>query len=148
MKIVAANKKAEYDYYISQKIEAGIVLFGSEVKSLRINTGSIKGSHIIERDGNLWLLNCYIKKYNNSNNASFDPYREKKLLISKKEFSKVNGLIKQAGMTLVPISIYFNNKGLAKLYFGVGKGKKKYDKRQAIKEKDWNIKKERFLKKN
>ena len=148
MKVIAANKKAEYDFLISQKIEAGIVLFGSEVKSLRVNTGSIRGSYIIEKDGNLWLSNYYIKKYNNSNNTSYNPNRDRKLLVSKKEFNQILGLIKQGGCTIVPLSLLFNDKGLAKLIFGIGKGKKKYDKRQIIKEKDWNIKKERYLKKS
>ena len=148
MKVIAANKRAEYDYLISQKIEAGIVLDGSEVKSLRINTGSIRGSYILEKNGNLWLSNCFIKKYNNSNITNYDPNRDRKLLISKKEFNKILGLIKQGGFTIVPLSLLFNDKGLAKLIFGIGKGKKKYDKRQIIKEKDWNIKKERYLKKN
>ena len=148
MKVIAANKKAEYDYLISKKIEAGIVLFGSEVKSLRVNTGSIRGSYILEKEGNLWLSNCYIKKYNNSNNVNYNPNRDKKLLVSKKEYNKILGLIKQGGYTIVPLSLLFNDKGLAKLIFGIGKGKKKYDKRQTLKEKDWNIKKERYLKKN
>ena len=148
MKVIAANKRAEYDYLISQKIEAGIVLDGSEVKSLRINTGSIRGSYILEKNGNLWLSNCFIKKYNNSNITNYDPNRDRKLLVSKKEFNKILGLIKQGGFTIVPLSLLFNDKGLAKLIFGIGKGKKMYDKRQIIKEKDWNIKKERYLKKN
>tara|TARA_A100001011_G_scaffold375010_1_gene436095 strand:+ start:88 stop:534 length:447 start_codon:yes stop_codon:yes gene_type:complete len=148
MKIIAANKRAEYDNLITQKIEAGIVLLGSEVKSLRVNTGSIRGSYILEKDGDLWLSNCFIKKYNNSNSINYDPNRDRKLLISKKEYNKILGLIKQGGFTIVPLSLIFNEKGYAKLIFGVGKGKKKFDKRQSIKEKDWNIKKERYLKKN
>tara|TARA_B100001057_G_C22302685_1_gene738930 strand:- start:26 stop:472 length:447 start_codon:yes stop_codon:yes gene_type:complete len=148
MKVIAANKRAEYDYLISQKIEAGIVLDGSEVKSLRINTGSIRGSYILEKNGNLWLSNCFIKKYNNSNITNYDPNRDRKLLISKKEFNKILGLIKQGGFTIIPLTLLFNEKGLAKLIFGIGKGKKKFDKRQTIKEKDWNIKKERYLKKS
>ena len=148
MKIIAANSRASYDYLINYKIEAGIILTGSEVKSLRVNTGSIRGSYIIEKGGELWLSNCYIKKYNNSTISNYDPNRERKLLVSKKEFNKISGLVKQSGMTIVPITLYFNTKGLAKLSFGVGKGKKKYDKRQSIKEKDWNTKKARLLKNN
>ena len=121
---------------------------GSEVKSLRINTGSIRGSYIIEKDGELWLSNCFIKKYSNSNNKNYDPNRDRKLLISKKEFNKIVGFIRQGGFSIIPINLYFTDKGLAKLLFGIGKGKKKYDKRQSIKEKDWNIKKGRILKKN
>ena len=148
MKVIASNKRANYDYFISQKIEAGVVLTGAEVKSLRINTGSIRSSYITEKEGDLWISNSYIKKYNNSNLSDYDPNRDKKILVSKKDINKILGLIKQGGNSIVPISLYFNDKGFAKLSFGLGKGMKKYDKRQAIKEKDWNIKKERYLKKN
>ena len=149
MKIIAANSRAKYDYIISTKIEAGIVLSGSEVKSLRINTGSIRGSYIIEKDGELWLSNAFIKKYKNALiDNNYNPNRERKLLITKREFYKISGSIKQGGFSIIPLSLYFNDKGLAKLSFGIGKGKKKYDKRQTIKEKDWNIKKSRMLKEN
>ena len=148
MKIIANNKKANHDYFINEKYEAGIVLTGSEVKSLRINTGSIKESYITDKDGELWLTNCYIKKYSSSNESNDNTNRDRKLLITKKELSKISGTIKQGGFSVVPLMLYFTNKGLAKLSFGIGKGKKKYDKRQSIKEKDWNIKKERILKDN
>ena len=148
MKIIAANSRASYDYLISEKIEAGLVLEGHEVKSLRVNTGSLRGSYIIEKKGELWLSNCYIKKYNNANISDYNPNRDRKLLIKKKEINKIIGLIKQGGISIIPISLFFNKTGLAKLSLGLGKGKKKYDKRQSIKEKDWNKKKERMLKKN
>ena len=148
MKIIAANKRAEYDYIINDKITAGLVLLGSEVKSLRVNTGSIRGSYIIEKNGALWLSNCFIKKYNNSNDSNYLPNRDRKLLITQKEFHKISGLINQGGYTIIPMILFFSKNGLAKLSFGIGKGKKKYDKRQSIKEKDWNLKKERILKKN
>ncbi len=148
MKIIAANKRANYDYIISEKIDAGIILTGSEVKSLRLNTGSIRGTYIIEKGNELWLSNCYIKKYNFSNELNYNPNRDKKLLLSRKEINKIIGLVKQSGLSIIPILLYFNNKGIAKLTFGLGKGKKKYDKRQLIKEKDWNTKKNRFLKEN
>ena len=146
MKVIAANKKAEYDFLISQKIEAGIVLFGSEVKSLRVNTGSIRGSYILEKDGNLWLSNCYIKKYNNSNLSDYDPNRDKKILVSKKDINKILGLIKQGGNSIVPISLYFNDKGFAKLTISLAKGKKKQDKRNSIKNKEWGLQKQRMMK--
>ena len=148
MKIIAANSRANYDFLFSDKIDAGIVLSGSEVKSLRINTGSLRGSYIIEKNGELWLSNCHIKKYINSNEANYIPNKDRKLLIKKKEYNKILGSIKQGGLSLVPINLYFSEKGLAKLLFGIGKGKKKFDKRQSIKEKDWNIKKTRILKNN
>ena len=148
MKIIAANKRANYNYSVSNKIDAGIVLTGSEVKSLRINTGSIRGSYIIEQKGELWLSNSFIKKYQNSNDKNYDPSRNRKLLVTKKEFNKISGSIKQGGFTIIPLSLYFSEKGLAKLSCGIAKGKKKIDKRESIKQRDWNIKKQRLLKNN
>ena len=147
MKIIAANKSANYNYSISNKIEAGIVLTGSEVKSLRINTGSIRGSYIIEQKGELWLSNSFIKKYQNSSDNNYDPSRNRKLLVTKKEFNKLSGSIKQGGFTIIPLSLYFSEKGFAKLSCGIAKGKKKIDKRETIKQRDWNIKKQRLLNK-
>ncbi len=146
MKIIAANKQANYNYSISNKIEAGIVLTGSEVKSLRINTGSIRGSYIIEQKGELWLSNCFIKKYQNSTDNNYNPSRNRKLLLTKKEYNKISGFIKQGGFTMIPLTLYFSDKGFAKLSCGIAKGKKKIDKRESIKQRDWNIKKERMLK--
>jgi len=148
MKIIADNKNANYNYSVSNKIEAGIVLTGPEVKSLRINTGSIRGSYIIEQKGELWLSNSFIKKYQNSNDKNYDPSRNRKLLVTKKEFNKISGSIKQGGLTIIPLSLYFSEKGLAKLSCGIAKGKKKIDKRETIKQRDWNIKKQRLLKNN
>ena len=148
MKIIAANNRANYNFTISNKIEAGIVLTGPEVKSLRINTGSIRGSHIIEQNGELWLSNSFIKKYQNSNDNNYDPSRNRKLLVTKREFDKISGSIKQGGYTIVPLSLYFSDKGFAKLSCGIAKGKKKLDKRETIKKRDWNIKKQRLLKNN
>jgi len=148
MKIIAANNRANYNYAISNKIEAGIVLTGSEVKSLRVNTGSIRGSYIIEESGELWLSNSFIKKYQNSTDKNYDPSRNRKLLVTKKQFNKISGSIKQGGFTIIPISLYFSDKGLAKLTCGIAKGKKKIDKRDSIKQRDWNIKKQRLLKNN
>ncbi len=148
MKVIADNNRANYNFTVSNKIEAGIVLSGSEVKSLRINTGSIRGSYIIEKNGELWLSNSFIKKYQNSSDNNYDPSRNRKLLVTKKEFNKISGSIKQGGFTIIPLSLYFSDKGLAKLSCGIAKGKKKIDKRESIKQRDWNIKKERLLKNN
>ena len=145
MKIIANNKKANHDYFINEKFEAGIVLTGSEVKSLRINTGSIKESYITDKEGELWLTNCYIKKYSSSNENG-DTNRDRKLLVSKKELNKILGASKKDGMTIVPIILYFNTKGLAKLTIGIAKGKKKQDKRHSIKDKEWGIKQQRLVK--
>tara|TARA_B100000674_G_C37400368_1_gene715976 strand:+ start:71 stop:517 length:447 start_codon:yes stop_codon:yes gene_type:complete len=148
MKIIAANNRANYNFIISNKIDAGIVLTGSEVKSLRINTGSIRSSYIIEKNGELWLSNCFIKQYQNATDKNYDPSRNRKLLVTKKEFNKISGSIKQGGFTLIPLSLYFSDKGFAKLSCGIAKGKKKLDKRETIKKRDWNIKKQRLLKNN
>ena len=148
MKIIAANNRANYNFTISNKIEAGIVLTGSEIKSLRINTGSIRGSYIIEQNGELWLSNSFIKKYQNSNENNYDPSRKRKLLVKKREFDKISSSIKQDGFTIIPLSLYLSEKGFAKLSCGIAKGKKKVDKRESIKQRDWNIKKQRLLKNN
>ena len=145
MKVIANNKKANHDYFINEKFEAGIVLTGSEVKSLRINTGSIKESYIADKEGELWLTNCYIKQYSSSNENN-DTNRDRKLLVSKKELNKILGASKKEGMTIVPITLYFNTKGLAKLTIGIAKGKKKQDKRNSIKDKEWGIKQQRLVK--
>ena len=146
MKIIAANKKANFDYFITERFEAGLVLTGSEVKSLRINTGSIKESFIIEKEGELWLTNCYIKKYSSSNEGTYNTTRERKVLVNKKQLNNIIGSSRKNGMTIVPIILYFNKKGLAKLTIGLAKGKKKQDKRASIKDKEWGIKKQRLIK--
>ena len=146
MQIIAVNKKANHDFLIKEKFDAGIVLTGSEVKSLRINTGSIKESYVLEEKGELWLTNCFIKKYSSSNNDVYNSKRNKKILVNKRELNKIIGLSKKEGMTIIPLLLYFNDKGLAKLSIGLGKGKRKYDKRAVIKLKEWNIKKQRLEK--
>src|SRR5210317_1067239 len=135
MKIIATNKKATFDYQISLKLDAGVVLTGAEVKSLRNNSYSIKESYIENDDGELWLCNCHIKKYESSNEKDHNPIRKRKLLLNRKELNKVLGAVRKEGFTIVPISIYFNEKGLAKLNIGLGKGKKKFDKRETQKMK-------------
>jgi len=146
MKIIATNKKATFDYQISSKLDVGIVLTGPEVKSLRNNSSSIKESYIENEDGELWLCNCHIKKYESSNEKDHNPTRKRKLLLNKKELNKVLGSLRKEGFSVVPIIIYFNDKGLAKLNIGLGKGKKKFDKRETQKMKDWTKTKQRLLK--
>ena len=146
MKIIATNKRANFDYHISLKLDSGIVLTGPEVKSLRNYSSSIKESYIENNDGELWLCNCHIKKYESSNEKDHNPSRKRKLLLNKKELNKVLGSVRREGFSVVPISFYFNDKGLAKLNIGLGKGKKKFDKRQTQKLKDWNKTKQRLLK--
>ena len=142
---IASNKKATYDYIINEKYEVGLVLTGAEVKSLRMNTGSIKESYIIEKSGELWLTNCHIKKYFSSNQKNYDPLKKRKILVKKKERNKIIGSTKKEGKTIIPLLLYFNNKGIAKLSIGIGKGKKKYDKRASIKAKEWSIRKQKLI---
>jgi SsrA-binding protein len=148
VKIIAANKKATYDYNISLKLDAGIVLTGSEVKSLRNISPSIKESYIEEKDAELWLNNCFIKKFASSSDKNNDPTRSRKLLVNRKELNKILGSIRRDGFSVVPITMFFSAKGFVKLNIGLGKGKKKYDKREDQKSKDWNRNKQRLLKNN
>ena len=146
MQKITVNKKATFNYQITEKYEVGIVLTGTEVKSLRVNTGSIKEAFITEKNKELWLTNCHIKKYSSSNETNYNPIKDRKILVKKREKNKLIGATNKEGMTIVPLLLYFNNKGIAKLSIGVGKGKKKYDKRATIKAKEWNIKKQRLEK--
>ena len=146
MQIIAANKKIFHDYLIGDKFEAGLVLTGPEVKSLRINTGSIKESYTVEKDGELWLTNCYIKKYSSSKQAESNTIRERKILVNKKELNRIIRASKREGMTVVPIKLYFNDKGFVKLTIALAKGKKKQDKRASIKDREWGINKQRLIK--
>ena len=146
MQKIAVNKKATYNYQITEKYEAGIVLTGTEVKSLRINTGSIKEAYITEKNKELWLVNCHIKKYSSSNTTNYNPLKERKILVKKRERNKLSAATNREGMTIVPLLLFFNNKGIAKLSIGIGKGKKKYDKRASIKAREWKVKKQRLEK--
>ena len=146
MKIIATNRRATYDYEISLKFDAGLVLTGSEVKSLRVNSSSIKESYVDDKGNELWLCNYFIKKYGLSSDTNNNQTRNRKLLIKKKELNKILGSVKKDGFSVVPINLYFNEKGLVKLNIGIGKGKKKYDKRESQKLKDWNKNKLRLLK--
>ena len=146
MKVVAQNKKANFNYLITEQIEAGLVLTGSEVKSVRKNEVSIKESYIGEKRSELWLFNFHIGKYQSSSNDKYDPMRIRKILLSKNEQNKVIGSTTKKGFSIIPLSLYFNKKGYAKILIGIGRGKKKFDKRQTIKKKEWDIQKRRLLK--
>ena len=115
MKTIATNKRATYDYEISFKIDAGIILTGSEVKSLRSNSSSIKESYIEEKESELWLCNCFIKKYESSSEKENNPTRKRKLLLNKKELNKFIGSVKRDGFSIIPILMFFNDIGLVKL---------------------------------
>jgi SsrA-binding protein len=144
-KIIVQNRKARHDYQIDDTIEAGIVLLGTEVKSLRLGRASVAESYATEKDGELYLINAQIPEYAPASRFNHAPKRPRKLLLGKKDLARLFGLKQRAGATLVPISLYFNEKGLVKLELGVAKGKKKADKRQAEKDRDWQRQKARLL---
>ena len=144
-KTVAKNRKAWRDYFIDERIEAGIALMGSEVKSLRAGRASINEAYAAEFDGEFFLLNCHIPEYAPSGRAGHEPTRRRKLLLHRRQIGKLIGTVKTAGMTLVPLAIYFNSRGMAKVQLGVARGNHKYDKRAAEKAKDWKRDKERLL---
>lgn len=135
IKVVARNKKARFEYFIEDKFEAGLVLVGTEVKSLRAGKVSLKDSYGSVRDGEVFLVGAHITPYSHGTHVNHKPERERKLLLHKREIKKLYGKTRERGFTLVPLSIYFK-KGKAKLEMGLGKGKAKYDKREAIKKKD------------
>lgn len=138
---IAVNRKASYDYNIGDKFEAGIVLKGTEVKSLRSNRADISHAFINQEHGEVFLKNSNIPKYLASGLLNHDPSRTRKLLLKKKEIKKIIGSLNRRGMTLVPLKFYFSSKGIAKLLLAIAQGKKKYDKRQLKKEKEWKRKK-------
>ena len=134
---IATNRRARYDYKIGDKFEAGIVLKGSEVKSLRNNRADIAHAFISQENGVIYLKNSSIPQYLSSGILNHEVSRTRKLLFKKKEIKKMLGSINKKGTTLVPLKIYFTSKGFAKLLIAIGEGKKKYDKRQIKKEKEW-----------
>lgn len=142
---VAENRKARHDYEITETIEAGLILLGSEVKSLRRGRASIAESYAGEDQGRVVLINANIPEYDAARDKH-DPKRKRPLLLHRKENDRLLGLINREGMTLVPLAIYFNERGIAKLSLGLAKGRKKQDKREAIKKRDWDRQKARILK--
>jgi SsrA-binding protein len=145
--IVANNRKASFNFFFLELIEAGIVLLGSEVKSLRLGKGNIAESYAVDSGGELFLQNSYIPEYNQSSYNNHDPRRRRKLLLSKKQINKIIGKINQDGLTVVPIKMYFNHKGMAKVQIAIAKGKKQHDKRQTKKTRDWEREKSRVFRK-
>jgi SsrA-binding protein len=144
-KVVTTNRKAYHDYNIGDTYEAGIMLQGTEVKSLREGRANLKDSYAIIKDGEIFLLNCHISPYSHGNMQNHDPERTRKLLLHKKEISKLWGKTGQQGFTLIPLKIYFKN-GKAKVVLGVAKGKRHYEKRASIKEREAKREIERHLK--
>lgn len=144
-KIVAENRRARFDYAIDQVFEAGIALTGTEVKSLRFGEGSIAESYAEVTDGQAWLINSNVPEFAQGNRFNHEPKRPRKLLLHERELNKLHGAVAREGMTLVPLSIYFNGRGRAKVELALAKGKKAHDKRESIKERDWKREQGRLL---
>ena len=147
LKIISFNRKASFNYFFNDLIEAGIVLKGSEIKSIRSGKINIAESYAVEKNGEIFLINSHIPAYREASYSNHNPTAERKLLFTKKEIKKLLGKINKDGFTLIPTKMYFK-KGKAKIEIAVAKGKKQYDKRQTIKNKDWNRDKARYFRKS
>lgn len=144
---IAINRRAKFDYQISETIEAGIVLTGTEVKSLRQGKANINQCYAGPENGEIWLFGAQIDPYEQAGaHLQHEPRRNRKLLLKKKEVNKLLGRVEREGVTLVPMSLYFNGRGLVKIKLGLAKGKKQHEKRQAIKDRDWKRDQSRILK--
>ena len=141
----AQNRKARHDYFINERVEAGLVLVGTEVKALREGRGNITESYAGEKGGEIFLFNAYIPEYGPASRFNHEPRRPRKLLLHKREARKLIGAAARKGVTLVPLSIYFNDRGRAKVELALATGKKQHDKRDTIKERDWNRQKQRLM---
>lgn len=144
-KVVAENRRARFDFAIDEVFEAGIALQGTEVKALRSGQGTIAESYAEVSDEQVWLINANIPEFSHGNRFNHEPKRPRKLLLSRRQINKLHGAVARQGMTLVPMSIYFNSSGRAKVELALAKGKKDHDKREAIKERDWKRDKQRLL---
>ncbi len=145
LKTVAENRRARFDYFIEDVFEAGIALSGTEVKSLRGGEGSIAESYAEIRNGQAWLVNANVPEFSHGNRFNHEPKRPRKLLLHEREIEKMVGAVERKGMTLIPLSVYFNGRGRAKVELALAKGKQTHDKRQTIKDRDWKRDKARLL---
>ncbi|MCW3849094.1 SsrA-binding protein SmpB [Sphingomonas sp. LB-2] len=145
LKTVAENRRARYEYFIETIYEAGIALTGTEVKSLRFGEGSIAEAYAEVKDRQVWLVNANIPEFSHGNRFNHEPKRPRKLLLHEREINKLHGAVAREGMTLVPLSIYFNGRGRAKVELALAKGKKVHDKRETIKERDWKRDQQRIM---
>jgi len=144
-KVVAENRRARFEYYIEDVLEAGIALTGTEVKSLRFGEGSIAESYAEVKDGQVFLVNSNVPEFSHGNRFNHEPKRPRKLLLHEREIARLTGAVERKGMTLVPLSIYFNGRGRAKVELALAKGKNAADKRQTIKERDWKREQGRLM---
>ena len=146
-KIITINRKASFNYFFKELFEAGIVLKGSEIKSVRLGKINIADSYAVDKKGEIFLINSHIPIYKQASYSNHNPYSERKLLLNKKEINKIIGRIHEDGLTIVPTKMYFK-KGKAKLEIAVAKGKKQFDKRLTKKTRDWNREKARYIRKS
>ncbi len=146
LKIICRNRKASFNYFFIELIEAGIVLKGSEIKSVRNGKANIAEAYAVEKNGEIFLINSHISSYKQASYSNHNPIAERKLLLNKKEINKLIGKMQREGFALIPTKMYFK-KGKAKVEIAVGKGKKQYDKRQTLKRKDWNRDRARYVRK-
>ena len=147
LKIICLNRKASFNYFFEDLFEAGIVLKGSEIKSVRDGKVNIADSYAVEKNGEVFLVNSHISSYKEASYTNHNPIAERKLLLNKKEINKVIGKMQKEGFTLIPTKMYFK-KGKAKIELAVAKGKKQYDKRATKKSRDWNREKARYIRKS
>ncbi len=147
LKIITINRKASFNYFFKEIFEAGIVLRGSEIKSVRSGKINIADSYAVDKDGEIFLINSHIPIYKQASYSNHNPYSERKLLLNKREINKIIGRIHEDGLTIVPTKMYFK-KGKAKLEIAVAKGKKQFDKRLTKKTRDWNREKARYIRKS
>ncbi len=145
IKVVAENRKARFNYAIEDTVEAGIVLTGTEVKSIRRGKSTIAESYADPKDGEIWLVNANIPEYLQGNRFNHEPRRPRKLLLHKRQINKLVGAVEREGMTLIPLKLYFNDKGRAKLEIAVARGKKLHDKRETDRKRSWEREKGRLL---
>ena len=144
-RFAAQNRKARHDFFIEDTVEAGIMLLGTEVKSLRQGRASIGEAFAVDRGGDLMLVNAYIPEYEAANRFNHEPRRPRKLLLHKRELNKLVGAVQREGVTIVPLTIHFNPRGIAKVLLGIAKGKRKHDKREDAKQRDWQRDKARLM---
>ena len=147
-KTVAENRRARYDYFVEDRFETGIALTGTEVKALRQGEGSIAESDAAVEGEEVWLINSHIPEYSHGNRLNHEPRRPRKLLLKRREIAKLHGAVNRQGLTLVPLSIYFNGTGRAKVELALARGKKVHDKRETVKERDWTREQQRLLRHN
>jgi len=146
LKIICLNRKASFNYFFQELYEAGIVLKGSEIKSVRAGKINIADSYAVDKEGEIFLVNSHIPLYKEASYSNHNPLDERKLLLNKKEINKLIGKVQREGLTLIPTKMYFK-KGKAKIEIAVAKGKRQYDKRQSIKKRDWNRDRARYFRK-